>query len=34
MAEANRYLHESFWPDLHRRFGVAAREPGRAFVPL
>ncbi len=34
MAEANRHLRESFWPDLHRRFGVAAREPGSAFVPL
>ena len=26
MADANRYLRESFWPRMNRRFGVAARE--------
>ena len=34
MAEANRYLGESFWPRTNRRFGVAARAAGSAFVPL
>ena len=34
MAEANRYLGESFWPWTNRRFGVAARSAGSAFVPL
>ena len=34
MVEANRYLEESFWPTMARRFGVAAREAGSAFVPL
>ena len=34
MADANRYLEESFWPRMNRRFGVAARERGSAFVPL
>ena len=34
MADANAYLRESFWPWMNRRFGVAARERGDAFVPV
>ena len=34
MEDANAYLRESFWPRTNRRFGVAAREEGSAFVPL
>ena len=34
MGEANRYLSESFVDDFNRRFSVAAREEGSAFVPL
>ena len=34
MSSANRYLVESFWPRMNRRFGVEARERGSAFVAL
>ena len=34
MREANRYLLESFVDDFNRRFAMAAREEGSAFVPL
>jgi hypothetical protein len=33
VAAANRYLKEHFVPDHNQRFGVAAAEPGTAFVP-
>ena len=34
MEEANRYLSEVFVDDFNRRFAVAPREEGSAFVPL
>ena len=34
MAAGNRYLEDSFWPHMNRRFGVDATTPGSAFVPL
>ena len=34
MDEANRFLRDKFVPDFNRRFVVAAKEEGTAFVPL
>ena len=33
IAAANRYLAETFIPDYNARFGIAAEQPGSAFVP-
>lgn len=32
--EANRFLRERYIPEMNRRFSVAARQPGHAFVPV
>jgi transposase len=34
MAEANRFLVETFWPAHNGRFAVAAEDAGSAFVPF
>ena len=34
MGEANKFLSQSFEEDFNRRFAVAAKEEGKAFVPL
>jgi transposase len=34
IAAANRFLAERFVPEHNRRFGIAAAEPGSAFVPF
>ncbi len=34
MAEANRFLRETFLSDHNRRFAIAPEEPGSAFVPF
>ena len=32
--EANRFLRERYVPEMNRKFGVQAEQPGHAFVPL
>jgi transposase len=32
--EANRFLRERYIPEMNRKFGVRAEQPGHAFVPL
>jgi len=32
--EANRFLRERYLPEMNRKFGVQAEQPGHAFVPL
>jgi len=32
--EANRFLRERYIPEMNRKFGVQAEQPGHAFVPL
>ena len=32
--EGNRFLRERYVPEMNRKFGVAAAQPGHAFVPL
>ena len=32
--EANRFLRQRYIPEMNRKFGVVAEQPGHAFVPL
>jgi transposase len=32
--EANRFLRERYLPEMNRKFGARAEQPGHAFVPL
>lgn len=32
--EANRFLREGYIPEMNRKFGAKAEQPGHAFVPL
>ena len=32
--EANRFLRERYIPEMNRKFGVQAEQPGHAFVPV
>jgi hypothetical protein len=34
LEEANRFLRESYIPEMNRKFGVPAAEKGHAFVPV
>jgi len=34
LEEANRFLRQHYIPEMNRKFGVRAEQPGHAFVPL